>query len=69
MNSEKSERKEFLFKAYVKEFDTEIEFAVDTGADVTCIPSSKVLECCGKEIRKSDKVILGPDGKKLPVVG
>lgn len=69
MSSKAIEKKDFLFKTYVKEFAKIIEFVVDTGADVTCIFDDYVRKYGEKEIYKPDRIILGPDDKELPVLG
>lgn len=67
--SDSTHEKGFKFRAYVSEFSKSLHFIVDTGADITCISD----ECIPYEIRskicKTHKIISGPDGKKLPVMG
>lgn len=67
--SDSTHEKGFKFRAYVSEFSKSLHFIVDTGADITCISD----ECIPNEIRskicKTHKIISGPDGKKLPVMG
>jgi len=60
---------EFLFRAYVREFSQQINFIIDTGADVTCISTDTVPEKLKDKINKTDRIILGPDGKRLSVAG
>lgn len=53
----------------IQEFNRRIHFAIDTGADVTCISTSCIPNYFSNKIVKSDRSILGPDGKELSVRG
>ncbi|XP_011145827.2 uncharacterized protein K02A2.6-like [Harpegnathos saltator] len=59
----------FKFKAYASELSRTLDFIVDTGADITCISDKCIPRESKNRICKSDKIISGPDGKRLPVVG
>ncbi|XP_026825789.1 uncharacterized protein K02A2.6-like [Ooceraea biroi] len=60
---------DFQFQAYIPEIFKPLCFIVDTGADITCVSDECIPQVCKKSIRKSGKIILGPDGKKLPLMG
>lgn len=67
--SEISGENEFMLKIYVNELSKSFNFVIDSGADVTCIPFNEVSERYRNRIRSSKKTVLGPDGKKLPLLG
>lgn len=56
---------EFKFKAHVTEFSKQLHFIVDTGADITCISDESVPKSCRNKICRTEKIISGPDGKKI----
>jgi len=53
----------------VLDFSKEIIFLIDTGADVTCISIQCIPGKFRNKIIPSDKIIFGPDGRKLSVAG
>lgn len=58
----------FRVKVKVKEMGQVIDFIIDTGADVTCLPTS-FLESTSLVPQESTSTICGPDGQALDVVG
>ena len=61
--------KNFLINVNVMDFSESVEFLVDTGADVTCISQKCIPKNFENKISPTRKIILGPDGKQLNVVG
>lgn len=49
--------------------DTETEFKIDTGADVTVIPASMYSTKHFGGLEKTEKILLGPGQTRLPVEG
>lgn len=64
-----AERAGFSITLRVPEFSRDINFIIDTGADISCIAKSEVPTEFINKIQKTDKVALGPDGKKLTELG
>lgn len=60
---------EFKFEAYVHEFSKSLRFIVDTGADITCISKDCIPKEQKNRILKTEKIVSGLNGKKLPVIG
>jgi len=60
---------DFKFRAYVPELSKSLQFIVDTGADITCVSDECIPEKNKNELLKTDKIISGPDGKRIPVIG
>lgn len=61
--------KDFAFRAYVRELSRKVNFIIDTGADVTCISANSIPSRLKDKIYVTDRIIVGPDGKKLSVIG
>jgi len=60
---------DFKFRAYVPELSKSLQFIVDTGADITCVSDECIPKKNRSKLLKTDKIISGPDGKKIPVIG
>lgn len=60
--------KDFTAKVMIQELNSEIDFIIDTGADV-CISDNCIPINCRNKIVKSTKSILGADGRNLSVKG
>lgn len=69
MRENVQDNNEFSFRAYVKEFSRQVDFIIDIGADVTCISTNSIPDKLKKEISKTSRIIIGPDGRKLSVEG
>lgn len=67
--SEGQEDDDFVFTLRVREFTRELTFVVDSGADVTCVSPDDLPRTFRNNIKRSGKIIVGPDGKKLSVLG
>ncbi|KAJ8869838.1 hypothetical protein PR048_028847 [Dryococelus australis] len=47
------------------DFEKYVNFIIETGADVSCVPTSVVPEQMLQIVKKMEKPILGPDGCRL----
>lgn len=61
--------REFTVSIAIQELNFKSDFVIDTGADRSCISHNCVLNYYCNKIVKSSKGILGPDGRKLSVMG
>jgi len=50
--------KEFALRAFVKEFAKQIDFIIDTGANVTCIFADSIPSKLRDKLEKTDKIII-----------
>lgn len=48
-------------KINIKEFNMNVNFLIDTGADCVCVSKDIVPEICLKNIQKTKELIKGPD--------
>lgn len=62
-------KNDFSIDVKIAEFPNDIHFLIDTGADITCISEKCVTKALKNKIIPSDKIIYGPDGRKLHVKG
>ena len=53
----------------MKEFNKKIDFFLDTGAEVTCIPFKMISENLLSRLQKQDMLVLGPDFSELNIIG
>ncbi|XP_050503520.1 uncharacterized protein LOC126882590 [Diabrotica virgifera virgifera] len=63
------EAREWLISVLVFELRTKFEFLIDSGEDVSCIPSSLMPKEILKTLCKPYQKVTGPSGIKLEVVG
>jgi len=56
-------------KVNIAQFEKEMDFLVDTGADISCISLKNVPDKYKSKIKQTDKLIYGASGKKLKTVG
>ncbi|XP_050516072.1 uncharacterized protein LOC126890941 [Diabrotica virgifera virgifera] len=63
------EAREWLISVLVFELRTKFEFLIDSGADVSCIPSSLMPKEILKTLCKPYQTVTGPSGIKLEVAG
>lgn len=59
----------YYAKMYVSEIDKVVEFYLDTGAEVTCVPYDKISDSLLSKVQKADKPIFGPDFSELNLFG
>ncbi|XP_018403211.1 PREDICTED: uncharacterized protein LOC108780116 [Cyphomyrmex costatus] len=60
---------DFKCQAHAREFAKPLHFIIDTGADITCVSEKCIPGKNREKLLRSDKIISGPDGRKLPVIG
>ncbi|KAJ8889693.1 hypothetical protein PR048_009194 [Dryococelus australis] len=53
----------------IVDFEKSVNFLIDTGADVSCVPTSVVPEKMLPIAKKTEEPISGPDGYHLKVIG
>lgn len=58
-----SENRDFKVKILIPEFVKQIDFVIDTGADVSCISSIDIPDCYRNKIVRSNRSILGLTGR------
>ncbi|KAG5890836.1 hypothetical protein JTB14_016214 [Gonioctena quinquepunctata] len=61
--------KEWLALIFVSEIIKNIEFLIDSGADITCVPKEIFDVSFLNQLQVSDKIVTGPSGVKLKVLG
>ena len=65
-----SSNKDFMFSPYITEFEREISFIIDTGADISCISEKCIpISYRNKIVKVTDKMVYGPDDKELSLIG
>ena len=59
-----------MFSPYVREFEREISFIIDKRADISFISEKFIpVNCRNKIVKVTDKMVYGPDDKKLSLIG
>lgn len=53
----------------ILDFSREIDFIIDTGADITCVHPSCVPKRFTEKMLPSDRIIVGPDKKEMSTLG
>jgi len=53
------ESEDFMAKVNIAQFDKEMNFLVDTGADISCISLKNVPDKYKSKIKQTDKLIYG----------
>ncbi|KAG5887148.1 hypothetical protein JTB14_024257 [Gonioctena quinquepunctata] len=61
--------KEWLASIFVSEINKNIEFLIDSGADITCVSKEIFDVSFLNQLQVSDKIVTGPSGVKLKVLG
>ncbi|KAG5891236.1 hypothetical protein JTB14_004351 [Gonioctena quinquepunctata] len=61
--------KEWLASIIISEIIKNIEFLIDSGADITCVPKEIFDVSFLNQLQVSDKIVTGPSGVKLKVLG
>ena len=69
VSDDEARKRDFTVNVEIVEFGERTKFLIDTGADVSCISEKQVPMNFKNKIQRSDKIIYGPDGKKLPLKG
>lgn len=62
-------RKEWIISLQVVELNKMFNFMIDSGADITCIPASLVSKNICQSLHKCNRLVIGPSGKPLYVLG
>ncbi|KAG5874126.1 hypothetical protein JTB14_015046 [Gonioctena quinquepunctata] len=60
---------EWLASIFVSEINKNFEFLIDSGADITCVPKEIFDVSFLNQLQVSDKIVTGPSGVKLKVLG
>ncbi|KAG5883819.1 hypothetical protein JTB14_036936 [Gonioctena quinquepunctata] len=60
---------EWLASIFVSEINKNIGFLIDSGADITCVPQEIFDVSFLNQLQVSDKIVTGPSGVKLEVLG
>ena len=68
ISGEAQSDKKFALRAYVRKLSQQVEFIIDTGANVTCIPTNLISDKLKDKLDKTDRLIISPDDKKLLVI-
>lgn len=61
--------KEWLALIFVSKINKNIEFLIDSGADISCLPKDLLNDNVLRNLQVSDKIVTGPSGIKLKVLG